>query len=227
MSERLIELLLLAQGERTLNNYARQAGVDPGNYSRILKGQKTRPDILEKLASRAHNGVTYERLLMAAGYLSTNILFTDNKADYHFIEAMPATNANQEFIKIPILSEINAEQPLLTHQNIIGHEYISKIDAPNNNGQYFFLKIKDDSMAGSRILEGDLVLVKQQTDVDDGDIAVVVFDNDTASLKRVYKTDSSIVLQPDNPKYKPLVFEKNKSNIKILGKALRVTFKIK
>lgn len=79
MSDKLTELLIKAQGHRTLNNYARQASVDAGNLSRIMKGQKPSPEVLRKLADKAQNSVTYEELMEAAGYLDEVV--TENSSN--------------------------------------------------------------------------------------------------------------------------------------------------
>lgn len=83
---KLIKLLKLAQGSRSLNGYSRQADVSPGNLSRIMNGQKPTPEILKKLASKAHNDITYNELMIAAGYITD-----DNKELY----AAPLTEKDE------------------------------------------------------------------------------------------------------------------------------------
>lgn len=77
MGTELIQLLKLAQGDRSLNAFARHADVSPGNLSRIMKGQKPTPEVLKKLAGKSHNGITYEQLMIAAGYVDANLDSTD------------------------------------------------------------------------------------------------------------------------------------------------------
>ena len=77
-------------------------------------------------------------------------------------------------------------------------------------------------MIGARIYDGDLVFIKKQSRVENGEIAVVLVE-DSATLKRVYlyPDEEKIVLNPENPKYKPLVFTGEElSQIQILGKAV-------
>ena len=76
-------------------------------------------------------------------------------------------------------------------------------------------------MINARINDGDIVFIKQQATVENGEIAAVLI-NDSATLKRVYFLDnSSIQLRPENPKYKPMVFSKeNCDDFRILGKAI-------
>ena len=85
-------------------------------------------------------------------------------------------------------------------------------------GNYFFLKAVGDSMIGARIHEGDLLLIRSQEIVENGEIAAVVID-DSVVLKRVYKQEDSFTLISENPKYAPRTFKPDTDhNIRILGK---------
>ena len=82
---------------------------------------------------------------------------------------------------------------------------------------------KGDSMINARIFDGDVVYIRQQQTVENGEIAAVLIDNE-ATLKRVQLFDDHIVLQPENPMYKPLVFWGDDMNtVRILGKAVAFT----
>ena len=86
----------------------------------------------------------------------------------------------------------------------------------------FCLKAKGDSMTGARIMDGDIVFIKETPIVNNGDIAAVVI-GDEATLKRVYfyPEKGKLVLQAENPKYEPLVYVGEELNeIRILGKAI-------
>ena len=75
-------------------------------------------------------------------------------------------------------------------------------------------------MTGARIYDGDLVFIRRQSDVEDGEIAAVLVD-DSATLKRVYKDTGAIRLHSENPKYRPMVFTAdNCDSVRILGKAV-------
>ena len=77
-------------------------------------------------------------------------------------------------------------------------------------------------MVGARIYDGDLVFIRAQDSVDNGEIAAIII-NDEATLKRVYyyPDESKIVLSPENPRYAPLVYMNEElDSIKILGKAV-------
>lgn len=120
-----------------------------------------------------------------------------------------------KFKKLPLVGTIACGDPILSEQNI--EDYIK---CPNDINADFCLRCKGDSMIGARIHDGDIVYIRQQPDVENGEIAAVLID-DEATLKRVYKKGNSIILQPENPAYEPLVFVREEINqISILGKAV-------
>lgn len=85
-------------------------------------------------------------------------------------------------------------------------------------GNYFFLRAKGDSMTGAKIHEGDLLLIRSQSTVDNGEIAAVVIDSSVV-LKRIYKRDDQLMLVSENPKYPPRIFDPNTDkHIRIIGK---------
>lgn len=84
----------------------------------------------------------------------------------------------------------------------------------------FALRVRGDSMIGARIHDGDLVFIRSQDDVDDGEIAAVVL-NDEATLKRVYHIKNGLQLLSENPRYAPMIFTLDEcDSIRILGKAV-------
>lgn len=127
-------------------------------------------------------------------------------------------------VKRPLLGVISCGEPVLSDENFEGYydvpEMFSKCD--------FILKCEGDSMTGARINNGDFVFIKQQTIVDNGQIAAVLVDGSEKLLKRVYISESSIVLQAENPAYPPLVFSKEEMNrVNIIGKAIGFASTIK
>lgn len=118
--------------------------------------------------------------------------------------------------KVPRLGAISCGEPLMTEENFEGYDSV-----PENISCDFTLKCEGDSMIGARILDGDIVYIKQQPIVESGEIAAVLVDGDEKLLKRVYITQSSITLQAENPKYPPLVFVAEDMNrVSIIGKAV-------
>ena len=82
-------------------------------------------------------------------------------------------------------------------------------------------------MINASIYPNDLVFVRKQDDVESGDIAVVIIDNETATLKRVLKKEGLLILQAENPAYAPMVFTPAElPRLHINGKVLHVKFKL-
>lgn len=118
--------------------------------------------------------------------------------------------------RIPILGQIAAGIPIHAEENIEGYEIISE-----SLNVDFCLRVKGDSMINARILDGDIVYLQQKPDVENGEIAAVLIDNDSATLKRVYKVNGSVILRAENPNYPDKVFsKKDMVDVKIIGKAI-------
>jgi len=118
---------------------------------------------------------------------------------------------------LPIVGTISCGEPIYATE-----EYGSFAEANTDLDADFCLRANGDSMTGARIYDGDLVFIRAQDSVDNGDIAAVII-NDEATLKRVYyyPNESKLVLSPENPKYPPFVYIKEELNsIKIIGKAV-------
>lgn len=115
--------------------------------------------------------------------------------------------------KIPVIGTIAAGEPILAVENI--EEYI---DLDEKISADFALRVKGDSMVGANIFDGDIVFIRKQSDVDDGEIAAVIID-DSATLKRVFKFENQVILRAENPKYKPILLNGDKS-VYIVGKAV-------
>lgn len=117
--------------------------------------------------------------------------------------------------KVPLLGTIAAGVPIYADENFDGYrECTEDIDAD------FCLKIQGDSMIGARINDGDIIFIRKQEDVDNGEIAAVLIE-DEATLKRVYKEKDSLILQAENPKYAPIVYTaESYVECRILGKAV-------
>ena len=118
---------------------------------------------------------------------------------------------------LPVLGEIACGEPIYASE-----EHESYVSLGSNIDADFCLLAHGDSMTGARIFDGDMVFIKAQDSVDNGQIAAVVI-NDEATLKRVYfyPEEGKLILSPENPRYAPLVYVKDELNsIKILGKAV-------
>ena len=116
---------------------------------------------------------------------------------------------------VPRLGTIACGEPILAEQNIEGYDAV-----PDYINCDFTLVCKGDSMIGARIHDGDIVCIKQQPTVENGQIAAVQVDEESATLKRVRFTEDGIALWPENPAYEPKVFTGAAvSRVRILGLA--------
>ena len=119
--------------------------------------------------------------------------------------------------RVPMLGEIACGEPIWAEE-----EHGSYVAVDESLSVDFCLRAHGDSMIGARIHDGDLVLVRKQDSVDNGEIAVVIIDGE-ATLKRVYyyPGEAKLILSPENPRYAPLVYlGAELDRIKILGKAV-------
>lgn len=119
--------------------------------------------------------------------------------------------------RIPLLGEIACGEPIYCDE-----DRESYVEVGADIRADFCLRAKGDSMINARICDGDIVFIRQQPMVENGEIAAVIID-DEATLKRVYyyREDGKLVLQAENPKYSPLVYVGEELNtIRILGKAI-------
>ncbi|MBR2867832.1 MAG: helix-turn-helix domain-containing protein [Clostridia bacterium] len=120
-----------------------------------------------------------------------------------------------KFKNVPLLGTIACGEPILATENI---EMFVKVD--ESIPADFALKCKGDSMINARIFDGDIVYIRSQPDVEDGEIAAVLI-GDEATLKKVHKFSNKIVLSPCNPMYDDLIYSNEQlAEIRILGKAV-------
>lgn len=127
-----------------------------------------------------------------------------------------------EMRKVPLLGSIACGAPILAEEHI--EEYV---DIPKHIQADFALTCKGDSMINARIFDGDIVYIRHQETVENGQIAAVLIENE-ATLKRVRLFEDHISLEPENPQYRPLVLWGDDMNtVQILGKAIAFTGSIR
>lgn len=124
-------------------------------------------------------------------------------------------------VLIPLVGVVNCGIPLFADDNIEDYILTDKKDVLTGE-TYFWLKAKGDSMINVGIHDGDLLFIRQQSDVDSGDIAVVSVNGDDATLKRVIKKENSLVLQPENPAHETKIYVGSEiDNICIRGRLMK------
>ena len=125
-------------------------------------------------------------------------------------------------IKIPVLGSVPAGIPITAVEDILDYEEIPQSWA--NQGEFFALKIKGDSME-PRMISGDVAIVKQQSDADSGDVVIALVNGNEATCKKLEKTNNGIMLISTNTKYAPMFFSNEQISelpVVILGKVVEL-----
>ena len=121
----------------------------------------------------------------------------------------------REMVNVPLIGRVAAGEPLLAEQNIEEYFPIPMDFMPNK--QTFMLKVKGESMINAGILDGDYVLVEERKTAHNGEMIVALVD-DGATVKRFYKEEGIIRLQPENDTMEPIIVP----DCTILGKVIGV-----
>lgn len=130
-------------------------------------------------------------------------------------ESMTDPTPKAKTKRVPVLGCIAAGDPIVANEEY--EEYIELSSGPDVD---FCLQVRGDSMIDARICDGDLVFIRRQPIVENGEIAAVLID-DEVTLKRVYRTPDGIILKAENQKYEPIFFSnRDAQQIRILGKAV-------
>ena len=204
-----MEVLSMTRGERlyalrkerhlTMEDVAKACGVSRTTIKKWESDfiESMRADKLQALADILHTSINY----ILDG--------SDPNQAYRNIEPMP------QFTRVPILGGIACGEPIMADQNLEGFAFVDgRVHAD------FALRCEGDSMINAHIFDGDLVFIKAQPEVQNGEIAAVGI-GEEATLKRVYVYNNRIELRPENPLFPVLNYEGHEmAEVHILGKAV-------
>lgn len=123
--------------------------------------------------------------------------------------------ARAELVYAPVVGRVTAGAPIMAVENIEGYFPLPKDFT--GSGEMFLLQVQGDSMLKAGILNGDYVVVRQQPDASNGEIVVALL-GDEATVKRFYKENGHIRLQPENDLYEPII----STDVSVLGKVVGV-----
>ena len=128
-------------------------------------------------------------------------------------------------LKIPVLGTVAAGIPISAIEDILDYEEVPQ--SWENQGEFFGLRIKGDSMQ-PKMDDGDVVIVRQQSDANSGDTVIALVNGDDATCKKLQKTENGIMLVSTNPNYLPMFFTNEEISTKpvvILGKVVELRSK--
>lgn len=122
---------------------------------------------------------------------------------------------NEDVVQVPLLGKVTAGSPIEAIERPDEYFSLPSFLIPNNK-EVFTLDVSGDSMINAGILDGDIVIVQRQKNANNGDIIVAMTDDNEVTLKRFYKENNYIRLQPENDFLSPIILP----NVTILGKAI-------
>jgi len=132
----------------------------------------------------------------------------------HFFEVDEYDDTHE--VKLPLYGHVSCGEGLVVFETPT--EYRATPEEWIKSGEYFYVRASGDSMIGARIYDGDILFMRKQDEVENGEIAAVCLEDEIV-LKRVFRTNGSFILQSENPNYPPRIFNpKTDKNIRIIGK---------
>ncbi|GBG57783.1 transcriptional regulator [Sporomusaceae bacterium FL31] len=178
------------------------AGISNTEINRIESGERKQPSLMVLFQLSKAFEVPVDLLINACGVKLVNPLAQSEKISLR---------------KIQVVSTIRVSTSGLAYEEDLGVEYTDP-RVLNDYAAYIWFKISGDSMIGECIRENDLALVRIQPEVVSGSLAIVVINEEPATLKRVYKIDGYLIFHSANPNYPPRIFHgKQLKTIHIVG----------
>jgi repressor LexA len=206
-----------------LRDLRKREGLSQAELAEILGVSKSTVGMYEQSKRSPHSD---ELLMRIAGYFGVTIDYLKGYAPENISYDFDKLGFRKVMIKrLPMLGKIACGKPVMCEQ-----EYETVIDASGEINADFCVTAQGDSMINARILDGDIIFVREQSIVENGEIAVVIVNDDEVTLKRFYYYPESqrVILQAENPRYQPMVYEGEQlEHIRVLGKAVAFNSKIR
>lgn len=205
-----------------------------GDKIRELRRQNhwNQEELAEKLNKKF--GLKVDRAMVSkweTGY-QTPVIYTISCLAKLFDVSLDFLNGNEDSIsndssgfKIPVLGYVRAGIPIEAVEEILDYEEISNKMA--RQGEFFALSIKGDSME-PKFSEGDVVIIRKQETVENGEYAVVLINGNDATVKKFYKLENGIKLLSTNPSYDPFFYtadEVDSLPVRVIGKVVELRAK--
>lgn len=198
---------LLDERGITATDVARETGISRSSMTDWKKGRST---------------PKYEKRKKIADMFGVTVDYLDGVSPFPYGEEKNFEVCSESnTVTIPILGRVPAGIPIEAVTDRIGE---IEIASPRGDDKYWALKVKGDSMY-PKILDGDIVIFREQQSCENGDICVVRVNGTDATLKKVVKNGDSIILQPLNPDFEPLVFSDSvvdQPSLEVIGVAKEI-----
>lgn len=198
---------LLDERGITATDVARETGISRSSLTDWKKGRST---------------PKYEKRKKIADMFGVTVDYLDGVSPFPYGEEKNFEVCSESnTVTIPILGRVPAGIPIEAVTDRIGE---IEIASPRGDDKYWALKVKGDSMY-PKIIDGDIVIFREQQACENGDICVVRVNGTDATLKKVVKNGDSIILQPLNPDFEPLVFSDSvvdQPSLEVIGVAKEI-----
>lgn len=198
---------LLKMNKTTVYRVAKDTGIAPSTLSDWKNGRSApKTDKLKLIAE--YFGVSLEYMTGEGGV-------SPRRAD---VQA-------GIFSRIPIIGEIRAGSPIITNESVLGYENAEV----GESDEYFYLKIRGDSMKNIGMIEGALVLFRKQQYADENDVVACLVGGDSATVKRFHRSKKNVYLVPENDEYEPIRLSTDdfeSGEARILGVATEIKIKL-
>lgn len=189
----------LNRKQMTQSELARRSGITQSSISDYINGKyEPKQDKVDRIAAALDISPSF--LVGKTG--------DESPLDYNRYGLLPVTKR-----KIPVLGNVHCGDPVYAEE-----DFLDVVDSDIKAD--FALRAQGNSMIDAGIDPGDLIFVRKQSTVENGDLAVVLIE-DEAAVKRVYINDRILTLNPANPAYNPItITESDQKDVKILGKVI-------
>ena len=201
-----------SKGFDSQRQLAIKAGINEATVSRIWNATQL-PDEITLVRFARALGVEVSEALTQAGYpvdlVPERIAVPEDFLD----ESIGEIFSVPEQTRLPIIGVVRAGPGGIAFEEPIGYATVDRDSIPNGS-RYFYLRVKGESMS-PEIMPGDLALVREQPEVEHGELAVVIVDGEEGTIKRVFPKNGEVFLQATNPSYNRT---EKADNVKIVGK---------
>ena len=225
----MLRLREIRNGKMTQKELAERLNVSQNTVSRWESGERTIDvDNLNKISELFNVSTDY--ILGKSDFKNMKDAFNTYKKFYDIYnldgKLKNEVDRIEKGIKIPVLGNVAAGIPIEAIENYDGYEYISK-EVYNSEYEYFALRIQGDSML-PKFTEGDVVIVRKQPDLESGEIGVVFVNGCDATVKKIIKQETGLLLVSTNQMYEPKFYNNEEVinlPVEILGKVIELRAK--